>query len=122
MKKSLFISVFMIMMFVTLSAAVPGKIPVQGTLMDKEGNLISDDAAQITFAIYDAETDGNELWKEERTLFIEKGKLAVYLGEISARSATLLGQLRSLPQSVLLHPPRWSHAQSSYCGTAPPGP
>jgi len=99
MKKiALFFMIFMI--FSILSAAVPGKIPVQGTLMDKDGNLISDDAAEITFIIYDAETDGNELWTEERTLFVEKGKLAVYLGEIEPVTYEKIGGQEELWLSV----------------------
>jgi len=98
MKRIFFFLVFLVVS--VLSAAVPGKIPVQGTLMDKDGNLISDDAAAITFAIHDAETDGNELWTEERTLFVEKGKLAVYLGEIEPVTIEKIGGQEELWLSV----------------------
>ena len=98
--KKVIIFFVLTVIFTFLSAAVPGKIPVQGTLMDKDGNLISDDAAQIIFIIYDAETDGNELWREERTLFVEKGKLAVYLGEIEPVTAEKIGGQEELWLSV----------------------
>ena len=99
MKKILMLSA-LLLSFLMVSASVPGKIPVQGTLMDKDGNLISDDAAQIIFIIYDAETDGNELWREERTLFVEKGKLAVYLGEIEPVTVEKIGGQDELWLSV----------------------
>ena len=86
--------------YFVLTAVVPGKIPVQGTLMDKDGNLIDDDAAQIIFIIYDAETEGNELWREERTLFVEKGNLAVYLGEIEPVTYEKIGGQDELWLSV----------------------
>jgi hypothetical protein len=99
MKKILMLSALLVSFFL-VSAAVPGKIPVQGTLMDKDGNLISDDAAQIIFIIYDAESEGNELWREERTLFVEKGNLAVYLGEIEPVTYEKIGGQDELWLSV----------------------
>lgn len=74
--------IFILMSPITVTAKVPNMIPVQGTLTDKEGNVIVDDAAEILFSIYDSETEGNELWKERRTLMIDRGKLSVYLGEL----------------------------------------
>jgi hypothetical protein len=99
MRKTLILSVFLVS-FLFLSAAVPGKIPVQGTLMDKDGNLINDDAAQIIFIIYDSETEGTELWREERTLLISKGALAVYLGEIEPVTYEKIGGQDELWLSV----------------------
>jgi hypothetical protein len=99
MRKDLFLLVLSAICM-TLSAAVPGKIPVQGTLMDKDGNLVNDDAAQITFTIYDAESDGNDLWSEDRTLLINNGVMAVYLGEIEPITYELIGGQDELWLSV----------------------
>ncbi len=83
-----------------LSAAVPAKIPVQGTLSDKNGNLINDEAAQVTFSIYDAEKEGKELWTEERTLLIEKGRIAIYLGEVTPLTYEKIGGKKGLWLSI----------------------
>ncbi len=85
---------------ILLAAAVPAKIPVQGTLSDKNGNLINDEAAEISFLIYDAAKDGNELWKEDRTLMIEKGRVAIYLGEVTPLTYEKIGGKKGLWLSI----------------------
>ncbi|MCP4401203.1 MAG: hypothetical protein GY801_28385 [bacterium] len=37
----------------------------------------------LTFAIYDNKTDGEQLWAEEHTITIEKGKVIAILGKIN---------------------------------------
>ena len=48
-------------------AAVPEMINYQGVLTDDTGTPI-DITVSMTFTIYDAETDGNDLWTETTDL------------------------------------------------------
>ncbi len=64
-----------------LRADAPPYLPLQGVLEDSEGTPI-DDEVRIIFTIYDAESEGNALWTETRTILVESGLLAVYLGEV----------------------------------------
>ncbi len=63
----------------TATAQVPGEIPIQGYLTDAEGTPYDGEVA-IGFTIYDAPTEGAELFTERLTTIVEGGVFSVYLG------------------------------------------
>lgn len=84
------------------SAAAPEMINVQGRLNDASGIPISGQA-QMTFVIFDAETDGNELWREgPLNVTLTRGIYNVLLGSTAPLPATIFksGSVRYLEISV----------------------
>jgi hypothetical protein len=66
---------------VSAALAVPTKLSQQGRLLD--GNSVAFTGTHaLIFSIYDAETGGNEVWREERSVDFEEGYYAVVLGEL----------------------------------------
>ena len=62
----------------------PSMLSYQGYLTDTLGIPLND-TVNMTFAIWDAHTDGNELWSETQSLVpIERGVFSVLLGSVSA--------------------------------------
>ncbi|MEE2829694.1 MAG: hypothetical protein VX498_10955 [Myxococcota bacterium] len=60
--------------------AAPTKLHQQGRLLDGNGEPFEGVHALI-FALYDAESEGEELWGEERSATFENGYYAITLGE-----------------------------------------
>ncbi|MCY1056885.1 collagen-like protein [Nannocystis sp. SCPEA4] len=60
--------------------AVPALVTHQGRLFDANGSPVTG-AQDLTFAIYDAEVDGNEIWAETITVDFDEGFFSVRLGE-----------------------------------------
>ena len=60
-------------------AQAPGLIPVQGYLVDFNGVAL-DGSFDLTTAVYDAATAGNQLHTETQTVDIDQGFFTVYLG------------------------------------------
>lgn len=84
------------------SAAAPDLLNVQGKLSDATGIPVNGQV-QITFAIFDAETDGNELWREgPLTVTLTRGIYNVLLGSTSALPASIFtsGSVRYLEITV----------------------
>jgi hypothetical protein len=68
---------------------VPGLLNYQGYLTDDSGSPL-DGTYAIKFAIYDAPTDGAELWSEtQMAVEVNEGRLSVKLGESTLISSTL---------------------------------
>jgi N-acetylneuraminic acid mutarotase len=66
----------------TKARAAPRVLNYQGYLTDTLGSPL-DDTLGMTFTIYDAETDGNELWTETQSLIhVERGVFSVLLGSV----------------------------------------
>ena len=64
-----------------LSAAyAPGQMSYQGYLTDAAGIRL-DGTYQMIFALYDASTDGTQLWSETRDVYVENGVYTVILGQ-----------------------------------------
>ncbi|WP_263429432.1 collagen-like protein [Nannocystis pusilla] len=60
--------------------AVPELVTHQGRLFDANGEPISG-TQDLTFRIYDAEVDGNEIWSETISIDFDEGFFSVRLGE-----------------------------------------
>ncbi|MDC0666381.1 collagen-like protein [Nannocystis radixulma] len=60
--------------------AVPELVTHQGRLFDANGEPISG-TQDLTFKIYDAEVDGNEIWSETISIDFDEGFFSVRLGE-----------------------------------------
>ncbi len=71
----------LIVMPLAASSAVPQTINYQGYLTDPSGNAVSG-SGDITFAIYDVETNGIVLWTETQTVTIYNGVYSVVLGTV----------------------------------------
>ena len=87
--------------------AAPRVLNYQGYLTDTLGCPL-DDTLDMTFAIYDAETDGNELWTETQALIlVERGVFSV-----------LLGSVHEIPDSVFFQGfqdvYKWTKVQKTY--------
>jgi len=65
------------------SAAVPGTLTEQGRLLDSSGNPATG-SVSITFAIYDAASNGTSLWTETQNVTLDSGYFSVRLGETTA--------------------------------------
>ena len=61
----------------------PRMLNYQGYLTDTLGNPVTNPAISMTFAIYDAESSGNQLWFETQTLSVEKGIFHALVGTLS---------------------------------------
>jgi hypothetical protein len=64
----------------TGSAAIPATISYQGVLTDADGSVVSDGDYDITFTLYDAETEGNVVWTDTQLLPVADGVFDAVLG------------------------------------------
>ncbi len=65
---------------VTITAAIPKTLSYQGVLTDEHGTPKNNGSYNITFSIYDKESDGGHLWRSTKTVVVKKGVLATILG------------------------------------------
>lgn len=63
-------------------ADAPRRLGYQGRLFKADGTAETG-TKKITFRIVDAESGGNELWKEEQTLALSQGAYSTFLGEVT---------------------------------------
>jgi hypothetical protein len=82
------------------SADVPALINYQATLSDSTGVPVPDGAYTISFAIFDAETGGSQVWQETHEVTTSAGWFSVYLGSVTALPDTLFTDARWLSVSV----------------------
>lgn len=69
---------------------VPTVISYQGKLMESSGIPVADGPCQMTFAIYDAETGGSQLWTEANpSVQVKGGLFSVLLGSVTPFTAGL---------------------------------
>ncbi len=95
MKKLMLIS--FLFLASTLFSAVPGSIPVQGTLTDSAGEVING-PVDIIFELYKSETEEEVLWSETLEGFeLQDGYFSVYLGKDDPK----------LSQVILSNPKLW---------------
>ena len=69
------------LLWMSVAFAAPAKLSQQGRLLDGDGTPLSDGHG-MTFSLHDAETDGNEVWREERVVQFEEGYYSIVLGEL----------------------------------------
>jgi hypothetical protein len=80
-KLCLLLTILFTVTTVSAALAVPTRLAQQGRLLDGDGAPLTGTHALI-FAIYDAAADGNEVWREERSVDFEEGYYAVVLGAL----------------------------------------
>lgn len=81
--RELFTTLFLLLIFVSSSvAAVPRTINYQGHLASSGGSPVNA-AVDMTFTIYDAATNGTNLWTEAQTVQVNNGIYAVALGALN---------------------------------------
>jgi len=68
---------------------VPALIPVQGQLADDQGMLLEGDVA-LSFALYEEASGGTPFFSASRTVTLDEGAFAVYLGRDEALDLGLL--------------------------------
>ena len=85
MKQTKFLSILLFLTFayITAQAQVPKTISYQGILTNAEGNAVSDGDYSIVFTLYNALTDGNNLWTETQTVTVTNGIFNVILGSVT---------------------------------------
>ena len=79
--KTVYVLLFVILVIPSLIAQVPRTISYQGVLTDNSGNPKPDGDYMLTFNLYDAETGGNSIWRETKTLNLSKGLFSTSLGD-----------------------------------------
>lgn len=67
-----------------LSMGMAQEIAIHGVARDNAGAAISDGSHTFTFRLYDALTDGNEVWDEAKTLTVTNGVFETNLGSDSS--------------------------------------
>jgi hypothetical protein len=65
----------------SLAIAAPTRLNQQGRLLDGDGVPLTGSHG-LAFTLHDAETDGNEVWREERVVEFEEGYYSLVLGEL----------------------------------------
>jgi hypothetical protein len=75
------IIVFLLMSIAVIASDIPQTTNIQGRLTNPEGSPLANDTLEVTFSIYDAETDGTSLWEETDTVRTDKfGLFSIILG------------------------------------------
>lgn len=70
----------LVLLVPSLADAVPPKLAQQGRILDVAQTPLSGVHA-MSFSLYDAETNGNRVWTEDRNVTFEEGYYSVILGE-----------------------------------------
>jgi hypothetical protein len=84
MKRILFLSALFFILAVQISwEQIPQTISYQGVLTDANGKNVPDGDYNLTFKLYDVETDGIPLWSEEKSVEVKKGIFNVILGSVN---------------------------------------
>jgi hypothetical protein len=65
-----------------LTAQVPPRISIQGTLKDANGSSVADGTYTVTFRLYNQESGGTHLWQEEAPVQVVGGIYSHYLGVV----------------------------------------
>ena len=69
---------------------VPGQINFQGVLLDNSNQLVSG-SVNFEFALYDALTDGTQLWSESQSgVAVNGGIYTVSLGSVTPITTSIL--------------------------------
>ena len=88
MKRVIFLSLVLLGVMVLIrraSCQVPQMMSYQGYLTDDTGTSVPDDNYSLTFALYDAESEGTALWTETHPVIsVIKGLFNVILGSVNA--------------------------------------
>jgi hypothetical protein len=66
----------------SMALAAPTKLSQQGRLLDGDGAPLTGGHG-LAFTLHDAETDGNEVWREERVVPFEDGYYSIVLGTVT---------------------------------------
>ena len=66
----------------SMAQAAPTKLSQQGRLLDGDGAALTGGHG-LAFTLHDAETDGNEVWREERVVAFEEGYYSIILGTVT---------------------------------------
>ncbi len=109
-------------------AESPAFLPLQGVLMDEEGEPLEGNV-KMTFSLYDAPVKGKTLWSETQTLLMDRGLFVAYLGTVSPLSLSLFLEHGNVWLAVRVEDdPEMSRvflgtvpfsAYAQYCGQAP---
>jgi hypothetical protein len=66
----------------SMALAAPTRLSQQGRLLDGDGTPLTGGHG-LAFTLHDAETDGNEVWREERVVEFEEGYYSIILGTVT---------------------------------------
>ena len=75
--------ILFLLIFFCVFSQVPNVISYQGILTDNNGIPLNGDQI-LTFTLYDAETNGTQLWQEIQVVPVTDGSFHVNLGDVTA--------------------------------------
>ena len=85
MKKiSCFAILFSLFITSLAMSQIPKTMSYQGILTDIAGVPVADGTFSLTFRLYDAATNGTELWKETQNIDVKNGIFNAVLGSINS--------------------------------------
>jgi len=81
----IFVAIVYFVSGVVEAAGTPRTLSYQGILTDDAGVVVPDGSYSLTFRIYDVESGGTELWKEDHgSVQVQKGIFNVILGSVNS--------------------------------------
>jgi hypothetical protein len=90
MKRLIWLIFSLIVVVASSAVAAPNLISYQGVLTDSAGAAVTNPSQAMTFRLFDAETAGNLLWEEVRTVGVQNGNYNLLLGSVTALDPALL--------------------------------
>jgi len=79
-KTALIHCVSLVLLISSVFSEIPRQIAYQGLLTDSNGNTFPDSGYELTFTLYDAESEGAGVWTETHTVSTVQGVFSVFLG------------------------------------------
>ncbi len=82
------LTIFSLIIMNTLALAVPMTINYQGKLTDPNGSVLNGEY-QMSFSLFDTDTNGTALWSEQQTVAVINGIYNVELGVVNPLTASI---------------------------------
>jgi hypothetical protein len=75
--------IFLISIILTINGfgQIPERISYQGILTDNNGDPVSDNNYSVTFSLFDASTNGSEIWFEAESISTNNGLFNTTFGD-----------------------------------------
>jgi hypothetical protein len=87
--KTILFLFFVVILYRSLSAQIPGTISFQGVLTDTSGIPKPDGVYLLTFRLYETPAGGSPVWSEQNSISVDKGLFSHSLGSINTFSPSV---------------------------------